>query len=65
MINTPEFNKLDVCCRNEPQETLEDGEVVDTHGGDYTYRHKYRCTVCKRVWSYYSGAKAEDAEYDE
>lgn len=64
MRNIPEFNALDSCCRNDEQETLEDGALVDTYGGDYTYQYRYRCTTCGRIWSYCTGTKAEDAEYE-
>lgn len=62
---TPEFNTLNNCCLNEEQKTLANGELVDTHGGDYTYQYRYRCTKCRRTWSYCAGAKPEDASYDD
>jgi len=31
-------------------EMLESGEVVDTYGGDYTYRNVFRCRDCKIIY---------------
>jgi len=41
------------CC--DDVELVIDGEIVDTDGGDYTYRDTYICKTCKKVFYSYSG----------
>lgn len=43
---------IDFCCSNI--ELVEEGEVVDTYGGNYTYQDTYICKECRRVFYIYT-----------
>jgi transposase-like protein len=45
------------CCNNV--ELIIELELVDTYGGDYTYRDTYICKSCKQVFYSYYGSRFE------
>lgn len=45
----------DYCC--DDVEEIITGELIDTYGGDYTYRDVVACNSCRRVWEIEYGAR--------
>ena len=48
--------RSEVCCPWSRQ-TIVDGDLVDTYGGDYTFQYVYYCPDCNRMFSEHTGAK--------
>ena len=48
----------DFCCPNV--ELVEEGEVIDTYGGNFTYRDTYICKECNKVFYIDTNYMGED-----
>ena len=52
-------------CDLDDEVLVDSGEVVDTYGGDYTYRDTYYCPSTDTFWFRDTGAKPEEGSCNE
>ena len=49
---------MEYCCDGAGE--IITGELIDTYGGDYTYRDVVACNTCRRVWEIEYGARTNN-----